>query len=184
MLMKRIQEAELRSYLSPRLRQIYDSMKALMRRRDMARMLVMRGVLPPSKLRAEIMELTERMIGEMLRMVRTQFKEEPFLVKEFEKSVSELEKKKDELKAKLFVSMRDDIAPAQVMAFLDAVSTFIDSNIYPAFEYLSKTIALTPEKIWEAEEKIVADEMFKRMGIKPPEEEEETFGKFGEGGEE
>lgn len=164
--MNELQWIELSKVLVPKLKSIYDTRKELNSIMDIARMNSDRGLTPSSVQRSSVLRLCEKLMWDMLEVVKTVYKDEKKTVEEFDDNLAGMRKEIKEYKRLLIEGSDPKQVHRQVISFMEAISTFKDSLIEPAFEELSNQIKTGQEKTF-------AEQLFKRLGVRLPTEEEE-----------
>jgi len=164
--MNDIQWINLSKFLVPKLKSIYDSRNELNFAIDIARMNSDRGLTPSSVQRSNVLRLCEKLMWDMLEIVKTAYKNDDKAIEKFDDNLAGMRKEIKEYKTKLIEGADPDVAHRQVISFMEAVSTFKDSLIDPAFEEILNHIMTNQEKIF-------AEQLFKRLGIRMLSDEEE-----------
>lgn len=164
--MNELQWIEFSKVLVPKLKSIYDTGKKLDTTLSIARMNSDRGLTPSSVQRNDVLRLCEKLIWDMLEVVKTHYKDDKDTIEKFDKNLAGMRKEIREYKKDLIEGADPKEAHRQVISFMEAISTFKDSLIDPAFEELSNKMKLDQEKIF-------AEQLFKRLGIRIPSDEEE-----------
>ncbi len=173
--MNELEWTNLSNILVPKLKSIYDTRRKLNRIMRIARMVADRGMTPPSRQRSEVLRLSEKLMWDMLEVIKTNYKDDKETIEKFDKSLTGLRNDIREYKKALIEGSDPKVAHRQVISFMEAVSTFKDSLIDPAFEE-------NFNQIKNGQEKIFAEQLFKRLGVRLLTSEEERERQRNSGG--
>ena len=167
----------MRNYLSPLLRSIWDTRVELERTIEIARLQVSRGLIPPSKIRTDILIKSEKLLSDIRLLVKRYAKEEEKeLIDEFEENLAKMELELRQYKEGAVFQIKESV-PQKVLAFLEAYSIFAHSILDYVFNELSIIISLNPEKVFEPLERYARELVMNRIGkrIFMEEEREKMF---------
>jgi len=171
------QTLNIRNYLSPLLRSIWDTRNELDRTIALARLQVARGLIPPSKIRTDILMKSEKLLADIRLLVKRYATEkEAKEIEEFEENLAKMELELRKYKEEAVIRVRENIAH-KVLSFLEAYSIFAHSILDYVFDELSIIISLNPQKVFEPLEKYARELVMNRIGkrIFMEEERERMF---------
>ncbi len=172
---------EMKKYLSPQMRYTYESAERLDFLIKYSRLVVSRGLIPPQKERSEIISIVEKLMNDVLFMVKTRKKDKKD-IKDFEDRMRDFSGKIEEYKKNILrASLGGDpkIIGEQMTVYLEAYATFLYSFILPVFKMLAVNLSLGSSEAWKGIENEFVNCAFNRMGL-TYKEEEAKFGKKGE----
>jgi len=175
--LKSMQRVLLRKYLSPRLREVFDSCIKLESILGRMRRLSEVGILPSREDLEQTLMLCEEIPATLRTIVNDYMEEEK--AKEFFQNLATLEKnmktyRKDIIK--MPITGDRTVMATKIHSIASAYSSFISARIYPIFMDLATAVIMNPKLVWESIEKYFAERAVIRIGeVKEEEEEEEEF---------
>lgn len=158
---------EFRSYLGPRLREIFDSCVALEKKIEDSFTLLDVGLLPPLHVRAEIKMLTDRIIDGLSAISELQKMKE---VQEELQKVREAQKNVEEMALKFTPAEKGSVI--KYGEFIITLSSFVFSFVLPIFSEMANEMAINPDKFWNFQIEKFSEKVKQRIGKRPETKEE------------
>ncbi len=164
----KLEVLRIRRYLSPRLEMIYDDAIKLEKIISRSQKMSSLGVLPPTNIREEVVNLIERIKSNILLLVKTYVKDAD-KVKEFEKKMAMLDKTTEDYRTSMLkIPMVGDpkSKAIQLTTYLNTYASFYRAYVVPIFISIARKLALDESKIFAPIEKEFVKEAYDKLGFK------------------
>jgi len=170
---------KIRRYLSPRLEMIYEDALKLEKMISRAQRMATLGMLPPTTIREEVINLVERIKSNILMLVKTYIKDESKIEK-FEEKMARLDKTTEEYRTQMLkIPMVGDPKhkAVQLTTYLNTYASFYRAYVVPIFLSIARKMAMDESKIFAPIERQFVKEAYDKLGFKIVDDKDlETFG--------